>query len=93
MTDDKNKKTQLSPQFSNLILSIASTALIKMGLDPNNKEEKNLDIARYNIDLLELLKTKTVNNLSKEETELLDSCISDLQIQFVNQSNTEKDSQ
>lgn len=89
MTDDKNNKTQLSPKFSNLILSIASTALIKMGLDPNNKEEKNLDMARYNIDLLELLKIKTKNNLVKEEAELLDSCISDLQIQFVNLSNKE----
>ena len=91
MTDTKNEKTQLSPQFSNLVLSIASTALVKMGLDSNTKEEKNLDLARYNIDLLELLKAKTANNLSKEEAELLDSCISDLQIQFVNISNSKMD--
>ena len=91
MTDDKKDKAQLSPQFSNLVLSIASTALIKMGLDPKHKEEKNLDIARYDIDLLELLKVKTKNNLSKEEEDLLDSCISDLKIQFVNLSNSEKD--
>ena len=62
-----------------------------MGLDSNHREEKNLDLARYNIDLLELLKTKTKNNLSKEEAELLDSCISDLQIQFVNLSNKEQE--
>lgn len=72
------------PDFSNLIMSIASAALLKMGLDSNNKEEKNLALARYNIDLLTLLKEKTKNNLSKEEKELMDSCISDLQIQFVN---------
>ena len=90
MTDDKNK-TLPSPHLSNLILSIASTALIKMGLDPNQKEEKNLELARYNIDFLQLLKTKTQNNLSKEEAELLDSCISDLQIQFVNLSNKGKE--
>ncbi|MCZ0932302.1 MAG: DUF1844 domain-containing protein [Oligoflexia bacterium] len=86
MTDNE-RKTLPSPHFSNLILSIASTALIKMGLDPDHKEEKSLDLARYNIDLLELLKTKTKSNLTKEEAELLDSCISDLQIQFVSLSD------
>ena len=91
MAEDKSKHFP-SPHFSNLVLSIASTAVIKMGLDQNNKEEKNLELARYNIDLLELLKKKTKNNLTKEESDLLDSCISDLQIQFVNLSNQEKKS-
>ena len=88
MTDNKNKNLPV-PHFSNLVLSIASTALIKMGLDQNSKEEKNMDLARYNIDLLQLLKEKTENNLTKEETDLLNSCISDLQIQFVNLNNKE----
>ena len=91
MMDDKNNKTLPSPNFSNLVLSIASTALVKMGMDPQHKKEKNLDLARYNIDLLELLRTKTKDNLTKEESELLGSCISDLQIQFVNLSNKEKE--
>lgn len=87
--DEKNKTNQSLPEpsFSNLVISIASAAGLKMGLDPNNKEEKNLDIAKYNIDLLDLLKEKTKNNLNKEEKELLDSCVSDLQIQFVNIQN------
>ena len=91
MKDDKNQ-TLPPPQFSNLVLSIASTALIKMGLDSNNKEEKNMDMARYNIDLLDLLKEKTKNNLSQEEEKLLNSCISDLQIQFVKVQNKAKES-
>lgn len=78
------------PEFSNLVLSIASAAILKMGLDPNNKKEKDLILARYNIDLLDLLKEKTKNNLSKEEQELLDSCVGDLQIQFVNVQNQEE---
>ena len=97
MTDDKTnqKKTEKSqalppPRFSSLVMSIASAAILKMGLDPNNKEEKDLTLARYNIDLLDLLKEKTKNNLSKEEKELLDSCVSDLQIQFVNVQNQSK---
>lgn len=96
MTDkDKNQKKQdnnsepPTPQFASLVMSIASAAVLKMGLDPNNKKEKDLALARYNIDLLELLKEKTKNNLSKEEEDLLCSCISDLQIQFVNIQNKE----
>ena len=87
-TDQKKKIESLpSPQFANLVMSIASAAILKMGLDPNNKGEKNMELARYNIDLLDLLKEKTKNNLSEEEKKLLDSCVSDLQIQFVNVQN------
>ena len=73
----------MTPDFSSLVVSIASAALVKMGLDPKSKEEKNMSLARYNIDLLSLLKTKTLNNLTPEESKLLDACISDLQIEFV----------
>lgn len=93
-TDSKpaeKKQDMPPPQFSNLVMSIAATAVLKMGLDPNSGEEKNLELARYNIDLLDLLKEKTKNNLNKEEKELLDSCVSDLQIQFVNAQNQKKE--
>ena len=83
--DIKNEK----PDFSNLILSIASSAVLKMGLDPQAKEEKNMDIARYNIDLLSLLKEKTKNNLSEKEQKLIDSCLNDLQIRFVEENQKE----
>lgn len=90
MSEDQKDKTNQplpGPSFSSLVMSIASSAALKMGLNSDNKEEKNLDLARYNIDLLDLLKEKTKNNLTKEEKELLASCISDLQIQFVNTQN------
>ena len=77
---------QLEASFSTLALSIASSAAMAMGLapDPNtNKTEKNMEMARFNIDLLKLLKTKTSGNLESEETQFLDSLISDLQIKFV----------
>ncbi len=90
MSDDKKDQRLPSPGFSSLVLSIASSAVLKMGLDPDKKEEKDMVLARYNIDLLDLLKEKTKNNLSKEEKELLDSCVSDLQVQFINVQNKEK---
>ena len=87
---EKESKTPLTPSFSSLVVSIASAALVKMGLDPKLKEEKNLRLARYNIDLLSLLKEKTANNLTEEEGKLLDAYISDLQIEFIKRTNMEE---
>ena len=77
---------QLEANFSTLILSIASSAAMSMGLAPNpatNKTDKDLKMAQFNIDLLLLLKDKTKNNLSKEEDEFLSSIVSDLQMKFL----------
>ena len=86
----EQKKTTLVPNFSTLVMSIASAAILKMGLDPKSKEEKDLGLARFNIDLLSLLEEKTKNNLDKKETELLQACVKDLQMQFVQVKNAEK---
>ena len=83
-----DKKEQ--SHFSTLVLSLASTALIKMGLDPENKEEKNMELARYNIDLLNNLREKTTNNLTEVEAEILYACINDLRHQFIRVQNQEK---
>ena len=79
----KSTREILKPDFSHLVLSIASTALLKMGLDSRSKEEEDRNMARYNIDLLSVLREKTKNNLTKEEAGLLDSCVQDLQLKFV----------
>ena len=79
-------ENQLEASFSTLVLSIASSAAMSMGLAPNpttNKVEKDLQMASFNIDLLRLLKDKTKNNLDNEEQQFLDSVLSDLQIKFV----------
>ena len=57
-----------------------------MGLEKNpqtQQYEKDLELARFNIDMLALLKEKTKNNLNAEEQGFLDSVVSDLQIKFV----------
>lgn len=84
MSQDKTQ--QLQPFFSTLVISVASAAIIELGLDPDNKQEKNIEMARYNIDLLEMLQEKTKNNLTKEESELLEKCIKDLKLQTVQAS-------
>lgn len=72
--------------FSTLVLSISSSAIIHMGLDPASKEKKDLRIAQFNIDLLEVLKDKTKGNRTDAETKLIDQCLQDLRMHFI-QSN------
>lgn len=75
--------------FSTLIISLASSALMAMGLEKNpqtDQIEKDMQMARINIDMLEMLKAKTKNNLDADEQKLLDTILADLQIKFVHQS-------
>lgn len=77
---------KLEASFSTLVLSIGSAAAMHLGLAPNpasGKAEKDVPLARLNIDLLILLQEKTKNNLSDEERGLLDSLVTDLQLRFV----------
>ncbi|MAV90836.1 MAG: hypothetical protein CL676_05400 [Bdellovibrionaceae bacterium] len=80
-----NESQDFQPQFSTLVLSLASSSIMALGLEPHphtQKVEKDLKMAQFNIDLLNVLKTKTQNNLTTDEKHLLESVISDLQIKF-----------
>ena len=60
----------MSFDFSTFVLSVASAAMMGMGLAPHpetGKQEVNLNIAKQNIDMLEMIQQKTRNNLTKEE--------------------------
>jgi hypothetical protein len=83
----------LPVSFSTLLISLASAAIMAMGLEKNphsGQIEKDLSLARFNIDMLKLLKDKTKNNLNAEEAHFLDSAINDLQMKFVHVSQQEK---
>lgn len=76
----------LEPTISLLMMSIASSALTSLGQhSPSDQTENSIDkpMAKFNIDLLILLKKKTLNNLSTEEERLIDQLIHDLQLKFV----------
>jgi hypothetical protein len=92
MSDTTQPKTSgdnirgLEASFSTLILSIGSSAAMALGLAPNpvsGQVEKDKDLARFNIDLLRMLKDKTKGNLSPDEQKFLDSMVTDLQMKFV----------
>lgn len=87
--ESQGKKPPESPieiYFSTFIYSLGSAALIALGASPNpttGKTEKNLDLARQNIDLLALLKEKTKGNLTLEEQTLIDNLLYDLRLRYV----------
>lgn len=76
----------LNANFSTLIMSIASSAAMSLGLAPDpqtGKTTKDKNMAKFNIDLLIMLKEKTKNNLSEDENKLITSLVSDLQVHFI----------
>ncbi len=75
--------------FRTLVVSLSTTALLQMGLAPNpasQKVEKNLPGARQTIKILDILKDKTRGNLDPQESQLLDQCLHDLKMSFVQSS-------
>ncbi len=88
-TTPNTANQNIEANFSTLVLSIGSSAAMSLGIAPNpttGKTEKNLEVARFNIELLRMLRQKTVNNLSPDEQKFLDSVTSDLQMKFVQNS-------
>lgn len=74
--------------FIALITSLASTCWMQLGKVPNpisNKTEKDLENAKFTIDLLRTLRDKTKGNLSDEEEKLLLSVITDLELNYADE--------
>ncbi|MEN0057797.1 MAG: DUF1844 domain-containing protein [Bdellovibrio sp.] len=77
---------KMEASLSILIMSIASSAVMAMGLAPhpqNGEMTKDKNMARFNIDLLLVLQEKTKGNLTGEEAQFLENLINDLQMKYV----------
>lgn len=76
--------------FVNYVTSLAFQSLIFLGEIPNpmadNKIEQNLPQAKFLIDTLSMLRDKTKGNLSKDEEDLLNASVYELQMKFVEHS-------
>ena len=76
--------------FAALISMLTTQALFAMGLIRVRGEEErepDLEMARYNIDMLEILAEKTKGNLTAQEQEMLKNTLSDLRMGFVSVAN------
>lgn len=82
-------KERSSVDFSGLVLGFSSAALYYLGetaVEGKAAAEANLPLAEQNINILLVLREKTKNNLSGEESSLLTQVISDLQVKFIEYS-------
>lgn len=72
--------------FSAFVMSIASSALVSLGEVPDPASgalSRDLALARHNIDVLDLIRQKTVGNLNPDEERLLSSVLCELRLKFV----------
>jgi hypothetical protein len=77
------------PSFAALVQSIVTQVFFYLGdLTPRGTEPQlNLDMARYQIDILGVLEERTKNNLPPEETRLLDAALYEVRTRFVTVSS------
>ncbi len=74
------------PNFSHIVITLAQTAYVHLGVieDPfSKKKDKNLEQAKFAIDMLDILKEKTKGNLTKEEENLLEDVLYDLHMKYL----------
>ncbi len=79
----------LDALFVNLVMIFKTAAFQQMGktLNPmTGKLDKNLDQARFSIDMIEMLKEKTSGNLSEDLSKLVDSTLLELRMNYVEEA-------
>jgi len=71
--------------FSTFVLGFIGTAYVHLGdaPTPEGPAERNLLMARQDIDLLGLLQEKTKGNLTGDEERLLEQALCDLRMRYV----------
>jgi hypothetical protein len=72
--------------FSTFVLSLSTQALIHLGEIPNPADRRlatDLLAAQQLIDILGILKEKTIGNLDSSESGLLDGVLYDLRLKYV----------
>ena len=72
--------------LTTFVLSVSAAAFMGLGLSPKpgaKDAEVDLDLAKQNIDLLQLIKEKTKNNLSADEEKLIDSVLYEVRMKFI----------
>ncbi len=92
MVDRLSDEERYKFLFSFLVMSYQTSALMQLGQlkDPNTqKVEKDLEKAKLSIDILGMIQEKTKNNLTKDESELLENVLRELRLVYVKESGKE----
>ncbi len=82
---EQNDNT-LPVNFATFVVSLAQSTLLHLGETTHpatGQKMTDLKIARYNIDILGVLKNKTTGNLDEEETKLIDTVLYDCRVKYL----------
>jgi len=87
-SSEKERSELPEADFAGLVSMLATQAFYALGLirTEENKDkhiEPDWAMARYNIDLLDMLESKCKDNLQPEEKAMLDATLSQLRMAFV----------
>ena len=71
--------------FGTFVMSLARSTLMHLEGEelPDGSRRKDVALARQSIDILAMLKEKTVGNLTKEEEQLLEQVLYELRMVFI----------
>lgn len=86
--ESSSQKGEFLPpiEFNSIILLLYLPALINLGImdDPTTgAPRENLELAKRNIDLLDLLKLKSAGNLEEGESKFLDDALDQLRMVYL----------
>lgn len=84
---DNDKITHL---FYSLIYSFQMQTMMSLGKIKNpvsDKVEKDMDAAQMTIDIIDMIKEKTKNNLSEQESKFIEQVLADLKLNYVHESS------
>jgi len=85
----EGEKPPLEPSFFHIVETFAVPAMVWTGHLPNPVDEKappNLELAKYQIGMLQLLAEKTKGNLNKDEQDFLDQMLHAVRMAYLRAS-------
>jgi hypothetical protein len=95
--DQTEEQKQRGPlpegDFAGLVSMLATQAMFAMGLiapEGQKQRKPDLDLARYNIDMLQALQEKTKGNLDDKEENMLTQALDQLRMAYVKLSENAK---
>jgi hypothetical protein len=89
--ENKDKNLQLFLYVVSSFEMAAMQGLGKINNPVTGKVERNLEQAQFAIDVLEMLKEKTMGNLIDYETRFLETVSSQLKLNYVDEANKKTD--
>jgi len=85
--EQAHAQKQLPPaDFSGLVSMLTTQAFFALGLirtEEDKEQPADLQLAKYNIDMLEVIEQKSKGNLAEEEEKLLSGALHQLRMSFV----------